>query len=491
VLEYVRKVYYSPSMRSVSIDNFVSRPVKNFLFLTFGNGIRWVLSFFVTVYLARILGASGFGKLSFAFSLFAYAVLLSDLGLTILGTRQIAQRKDSPDEITSSILSLRFILAIIAFVILLLTSLFFPLEHETRILLSLYSFSIFFYALYLDWFFRGREKMANIAISSIITQVIYVVLVFTFIRQKQDLIRIPFLWFAGIGSGTAFLLIMFYLTNHRLKLRMNVSLLKLSVPLGIAAIMNQIYFHFDLITIGFIKGEIAVGFYNAGFKLITFLLSVDTAFAWVYFPLVSRYFSESEEKLRKLIFTGTKLIFLFVTPLALGGMMLAERLIVLIYGGDFSPASNALRILVWAIPLTSVQTIFAFGLIGCNREKRYSLGMIIGTVLNVVLNVLLIPRFGISGAAAATILSEIVMLAAMFLWFRDILFVPFLTFTFKPVAATALMMLFLLLLWKIPTIPLIAVGIAVYLFAIWLLKGITGEDLRFMRGGYESIHRDR
>jgi O-antigen/teichoic acid export membrane protein len=478
-------------MRSVSIDKFISRPVKNFLFLLFGNGIRWVLSFFVTVYLAKVLGAAGFGKLSFAFSIFAYAVLLSDLGLTILGTRQIAQRKDKPDEITSNILSLRFILAIIAFAVLLLFSLFFPMERETRVLLSLYSFSIFFYALYLDWFFRGREKMANISISSIITQVIYVALVFAFIRQRADIIRIPFLWFAGIGSGTAFLLIMFYLRNHRLKFRMNFPLLKLSIPLGIAAIMNQVYFHFDLITIGFIKGETPVGLYNAGFKLITFLLSVDTAFAWVYFPMVSRFFTESKEKLKKLVFTGTKLIFLFVTPLAFGGTLLAERIIILIYGAEFSGAVTAFRILIWAIPLTSVQTIFAFGLLGCHREKKYSLGMVIGTVLNVLLNVLLIPRFGIAGAAVATIFSEIVMLTVMFLWFKKVLFVPFLTFSFKPVAATAVMMLFLLLLWKIPTAGLIGVGIAAYLFAIWLLKGITKDDLRIMRGGYESIHRNR
>jgi O-antigen/teichoic acid export membrane protein len=473
------------------LDKFVSRPVKNFLFLIFGNGIRWILSFFVTVYLARVLGTAGFGKLSFAFSIFAYGVLLSDLGLTILGTRQLAQRKHSPDEITSNILGLRFVLAIIAFAILLLTSIFFPMERETRILLSLYSFSIFFYALYLDWFFRGREKMANISISAIITQVIYVILVFTFIKQERDLIRTPFLWFAGIGGGTAFLLIMFYLRNHRLKFRLNVSLLKLSIPLGIATIMNQIYFHFDLITIGFLRGETPVGLYNAGFKLITFLLSVDTAFAWVYFPMVSRYFSQSKEKLKTLVFTGAKLILLFVTPLAFGGTMLAGRIISLIYGEQFAAASNAFRILIWAIPLTSVQTIFAFGLIGCNRERRYALGMVVGTVLNVVLNVFLIPRFGISGAAIATILSEIVMLVIMFLSFKDIVFVPFLTLTFKPIAATAVMVLILLLLWKIPTVYLLLCGIAAYLVAIWFLKGITKDDLKLLRGGYESTHRNR
>lgn len=478
-------------MWSISLDKFVSRPVKNFLFLILGNGIRWVLSFFVTVYLAKVLGAAGFGKLSFAFSIFAYGVLLSDLGLTILGTRRIAQQKDSPDTITSDVLSLRFILAFIAFAILLLFSLFFPLERETRVLLSIYSFSIFFYSLYLDWFFRGRERMAHIALSSIIIQIIYVTLVFSFIRQQQDLIRIPFLWFAGMGSGTAFLLIMFYLRNHRLTFRMNFPLLKVSIPLGIAAIMNQVYFHFDLITIGFIKGATAVGLYNAGFKLITFLLSVDTAFAWVYFPMVSRFFTESKEKLKKLIFTSTKLIFLFVTPLAFAGTLLAERLIVLIFGTEFSGAANAFRILIWAIPLTSIQTIFAFGLLGCHREKRYSVAMVIGTVLNVLLNILLIPRFGISGAAIATIISEVAMLTLMFLWFRDILFVPFLTFTFKPIAATAVMMLFLMLLWRIPTVTLITAGIAVYLLSIWFLKGITGDDLKFIRGGYESIHRDR
>ncbi|TES93854.1 MAG: flippase [Candidatus Cloacimonadota bacterium] len=477
-------------MWTVAINRYISRPVKNFLFLIIGNGIRWVLSFFVTVYLARILGTSGFGKISFVFSIFAYGVLLSDLGLTILGTREIARKKNNIDDLASNILSLRFILALFSFVILLLFSLFIPLQKATKVLLTLYSFSIFFYAFYLDWFFRGKEKMANIAVASVITQVIYVIFVFIFVKQENDIIRVPFLWFAGIGAGTIFLFSIFYLRKHLFRLHFDFSLLKISIPVGIAAIMNHVYFHFDLVTIGLIKGEIDVGLYNAGFKLVTFLLSVDTAFAWVYFPMVSRYFTESKEKLKTLVFTGTKLIFLLVIPIACGGTLLAERVIHLIYGEQFIGASGAFRILIWAIPLTSMQTIFAFGLLGCDREKKYTLGMVIGTLLNILLNLLLIPFLGIKGAAAATIASEIVMLTLMSLWFREILFVPFLKYTLKPLAATAVMLILTVLLWKIPTIYLIITAIFIYSFVILLLKGITKEDLKLLRGGYESIHRN-
>ncbi|MCK4235158.1 flippase [candidate division WOR-3 bacterium] len=461
---------------------YISRPVKNFFFLIIGNGIRWILSFFVTVYLARVLGASGFGKISFAFSIFAYGVLLSDLGLTILGIREVARKKNNIDELASNILSLRLILALISFFLLLLFSLLVPLHRDTKVLLILYSFSIFFYAFYLDWFFRGRERMANIAAASIITQIIYVILVFTFVNQANDIIRIPFLWFIGIGAGTIFLFAIFYFSKHHFRFRLDFSLLKLSVPVGIAAIMNQVYFHFDLITIGLIKGESDVGLYNAGFKLVTFLLSVDTAFAWVYFPMVSRFFVESKEKLKLLVFSGTKLILLFAVPLAFGGTLLAGRVIHLIYGEQFTGASDAFRILIWAIPLTSIQTIFAFGLLGCNLEKKYTLGMVIGTLINIILNLLLIPLLGIKGAAAATIISEIVMLTAMFFWFKKILYVPFLKYSIKPLAATIVMLIIMLLLWKIPTVYLIICAAFVYLLVLWFLKGITKADLKLLRG---------
>ncbi|TET24661.1 MAG: hypothetical protein E3J78_00820, partial [Candidatus Cloacimonadota bacterium] len=315
--------------------------------------------------------------------------------------------------------------------------------------------------------------------------------VFVFIKQAGDITRIPFLWFAGIGGGTAFLLFIFYLGKHRLKCRIKFSLLRAAIPIGIAAIMNQVYFHFDLVTIGIIKGEIDVGLYNAAFKIITFLLSVDTAFAWIYFPMVSRFFIESKEKLRKLILTGTKLIFLFVIPLAFGGTLLAERVIRLVYGNQFIGAADAFRILIWAIPLTSIQTIFAFGLLGCNREKKYTIGMVVGTVVNIVLNIILIPLMGIKGAATATIISEIIMLIAMFFWFKQILFVPFIAYVFKPLAATALMMLFLILLWGIPTLYLIIIAILIYVISLWFLKALTRHDITLLRGGYESIHRNR
>jgi len=469
-------------MRTVTIYRYISQPVKNFLFLILGNGIRWILSFFVTVYLARVLGASGFGKISFAFSIFAYGVLLSDLGLTILGIREVARKKNNIDELSSNILSLRLILALISFFLLLLFSLLVPLHRDTKVLLTLYSFSIFFYAFYLDWFFRGRERMANIAAASIITQIIYVILVFTFVNQANDIIRIPFLWFAGIGAGTIFLFAIFYFSKQHFRFRLDFSLLKLSVPVGIAAIMNQVYFHFDLVTIGLIKGESDVGLYNAGFKLVTFLLSVDTAFAWVYFPMVSRFFVESKEKLKSLVFAGTKLILLFAVPLAFGGTLLAGRVINLIYGEQFTGASDAFRILIWAIPLTSIQTIFAFGLLGCNLEKKYSLGMVIGTFINIVLNLILIPFLGIKGAAAATIISEIVMLIAMFFWFKKILYVPFLKYSIKPLAATIIMLIIMLLLWRIPTVYLIICAVFVYSLVLWFLKGVTKADLKLLRG---------
>jgi len=476
-------------MRTVAIDRFISKPVKNFLFLIVGNGIRWVLSFFVTVYLARVLGASGFGKISFAFSIFAYGVLLSDLGLSILGTREVARSKEGIDELTSKILSLRFILAIFSFLILLIFSVIVPLENDIKVLIVLYSFSIFFYAFYLDWLYRGMERMVQIAISSILVQSVYVILVFTFIKNQEHILKIPFLWFTGIGVGAIFLLAIFLLRKHHLRFVIDFTLLKISIPIGIAAIMNQVYFHFDLVTIGLIKGATSVGLYNAGFKLVTFLLTIDTAFAWVYLPMVSRLFSESKEKFKKLVFTGAKLISIIVIPLAFGGTVLGARVIELLYGGKFIGASPAFRILIWAVPLTSIQSIFAFGLLGCNKEKQYSYGMIIGTTINVILNLVLIPYFGIKGASSATIISEVVMLGLMFLWFKKVLFVPFYYYFLKPLAATLVMLIVIILLWKLPTLYLIVACIFVYSLAILLVKGITEEDLKLLKGRYDFIHR--
>lgn len=477
-------------MRTIAIERFISKPLKNFLFIIIGNGIRWILSFFVTVYLARVLGASGFGKLSLAFSIFAYGVLLSDLGLTIYGTREVARNKEGVDEITSKIVSLRLLLSVFAFFLLLLFALFVPLENVTRVLLLLYSFSLFFYAFYLDWFYRGRERMSNIAVASIITQAVYVGLVFIIVKGADSIMKIPLLWFIAIGSGTAFILILFFINKHRLKFHIDFSLLKLSIPVGIAVIMNQVYFHFDLITIGLIKGALDVGLYNAAFKIITFLLFIDTAFAWVYLPMVSRFFLDSKEKLKTLVFTSMKFISLIVIPLAFGGTLLGERIMLFIYGAKYIGAIAPFRILVWAIPLTSIQTVFAFGLLGCNREKKYSYGMVIGTLLNIVFNLILIPHFGINGAATATLISEVVMFVAMFLWFKEIFFIPFYRYLLKPLLATVIMVVVMLLLWKVHTFYIIVIAVFVYSLAIWSLRGITGEDIKLLRGGYGAIHRN-
>ena len=477
-------------MRAVDIDRFVSKPVKNFLFIILGNGIRWILSFFVTVYLARVLGASGFGKISFAFAIFAYGLLVSDLGLTILGTKEAAKRTNSIDDFASNILSLRLLLAIFTFIVLVVLSFSLPVDEDVRILLRIYSFSIFFYAFYLDWFFRGKERMANIAIASIVSQTVYTLLVFIFIKDAGGILRVPLLWILGIGSGMSFLLAVFFLTKHRLRFHIEFRLLKMSVPIGIAAIMNQVYFHFDLLTLGFMKTEIDVGLYNAAFKIVTFLLTIDTAFAWVYFPMVSRFSKKSKEKMKTLVNESAKFIAILVVPLAFGGTVLAGRVINVIYGARFLGASTALRILIWAIPLTSLQSIFAFGLLGCDREKKYSIGMVIGTLTNIVLNLILIPFLGIKGAAIATIVSEVVMLYVMARWFKEILFVPFYKFLLKPLLATIVMLIVIIILWKIATLPIIFISICVYIFTLLALKGISKNDLKLIRGEYGDIYRN-
>ncbi len=330
--------------------------------------------------------------------------------------------------------------------------------------------------------------MAKIAISTVITQLVYVILIFAFIKYPEHILRIPFLWFAGIGAGSIFLLSVFLFKKPHLTFRIDISLLRLSIPVGIAAIMNQVYFHFDLITIGLLKTETDVGLYNAGFKLLTFLLTIDTAFAWIYLPMVSRFFTESREKLNTLVFTGAKLILILVIPLAFGGTVLGTRVIGLLYGEKFLAASSAFKILIWAIPLTSIQSIFAFGLLGCNMEKKYSYGMVIGTAINIGLNLILIPVFGIRGAAIATIISEVVMLGAMFLWFKEILFVPLHKYLIKPSVATLIMLILMFLLWKVPTICLIIVSILAYTVVILLVKGITKQDLKLLKGRYDSLH---
>jgi O-antigen/teichoic acid export membrane protein len=472
------------------------RAIRNFFTLFIGDSINYILNFFATIYLARNLEVSNFGKISFAFAFFSFSSFITNLGLISIGTRDIAQRlkthnTDTESKYISNVINLRQVLAIITFILLLVTSLLIQKPMPVKLLIILYGLSLFPFALLLEWTFFGWEKMGFITIERIVTAASYLILVLFFVKGSNHLLVIPIVFLISNLVGALFLFISYrYNKNlhganslYRYKLSFNFSdwlqLIKTALPFGIGAILIQFPNNFNTIFLGMIKPDIQVGLFSAASKLLVFILIFDRVMNNTTFPIISRYYVQGSEKLSVLINRLAKLVLVVSIPICAGGFLLAKSITNLIYGSVYVPSYPIFRILIWFFFITMLNSLYTSSLIAGQKNKEYIKAIGFGVLVNVILNIILVPIISASGTAIALVAGELVTLIFLTQMIKPIAKIKFSPLNIiKPIFATAIMVLCIWLLYaKLSVIPLVIISALVYSIVILLIKGISKNDL--------------
>jgi len=465
----------------------IQRIAKNFLSLSVANIIVGLAGFVGIVYLARVLGPADFGVVNFAIAIITYFMLIANLGLPMLGTRQIARDKDRVREYTANIIALRLALAVISFLLLLLFVLIIDRPAETKYLIVLYGLALFPFALHLEWLFQGIEKMEYIAIAQIIGATLYVALILSLIKSPEQLLTIPLLYTVFLWLLPAFFLVFmarryFGLVKPRFDAPFWKGLIQQALPMGFAFLMIQIYYNLDTVMLGFMRSNEEVGYYNAAYKMIFFLLTLAGLYYAAIFPVISKYYKTSLESLQRLLSGTARVMVIVGLPIAVGGTLLAGPLLNLIYGSEYSSGIIGFQILVWAVAITWVSATYGHSLLACDRQKKYAVRVAIGTAGNIVLNFILIPHYGLIGAAIATVFTEGVVLLLVYREFnKNVVRVPLNSYILRPVIACLGMAVFLYFFSSWSVLLLIPSGIIIYFVILFLIKGITWGEITRIR----------
>ena len=394
---------------------------KNFLILLGADIIGKGLGFVILIYLARVLGAIDFGKLSFAQSIFAYFLLIADLGLSTAGTRELAKNRKDVKHYVNNVLSLRFVCACLSFFLLFLLSIFIPKTHEIKLLILSYGFYLFPFSLLLDWAFRGMEKMEHIALSRIISHLIYFILVILLIRKGQNFLLIPWFWVMGGMGATIFLMISFNLQFGVPKLTIEPDfwkkLLRYAIPMGASNMLSQVYYNMDTVMLGFMKGADVVGLYNAAYQIVLGILGLTLLLSYATFPALSDAYKD-KEKFKSVCKRYRKNQFIIGSLVIVVGVFLARQIILLLFGVEYIRAIFAFRILMITLGIILINGAFSTPLLATEFEKDSLITTACVAVLNMGLNFLLIPKFSLEGASVATLLSELLSLEMVMYFYR-------------------------------------------------------------------------
>ena len=389
------------------------RVLQNFSALSLAEAVRVGLNGIATIYLARTLGAESFGIYGFALAVLGYLTTIVDGGLTVLGTREIARDRSYHERHAKTFLGLRLVLAIVAFSMLLVFVIVINKGEQVERVILLTSFSLFTYALTLDWIFYGLEKAQFVAAASVLKVAVFVGAVLLLIRSAEHIWLAPLLQASGEAVAVVWLGSI-YITRFgwlwpSLNWQAWRKLFLEALPIGLSQVMRIVNYSFSVLAIGFMLNETAVGWFVAAQKLVMFALGFGALYFIAYLPSISRTFHESLEYLQIFLSRSIYQTALFTLPLALGTTILAERLIALIYGADYGPSAQALQVLIWSVPVIVAGSHFRYALIAANLQRLKLVLDALSALTNIVLTVLLIPASGLLGAALATIIAEAVL----------------------------------------------------------------------------------
>jgi O-antigen/teichoic acid export membrane protein len=181
----------------------------------------------------------------------------------------------------------------------------------------------------------------------------------------------------------------------------------MAIPIGIANFFLIAYTRTDILMLGWMMDEKSVGMYSAAFKLTGSLTIIPLAITTSLLPLLSNAFGSGDaEKVRQMYRAAFSVAVVAGLPVAVGGYLLAEGVIGLVYGAGYEPAVNALQILAPAMFFSFILYVMTTSAVAVGRTVLFTVYAGMLALLNIALNAALIPSYGIVGASWATLIAE-------------------------------------------------------------------------------------
>lgn len=430
-------------------------PFRNTLWLSLGDVIAKTLNFLAIVYLARTLGVAGYGELEFAITIITYFALLADGGLEIWSTRETARGVDIP-HLVANTTTLRLVLSSLALVIIILLLPIFPDYTNLQPVLILLGLTLVIQALNPKWVFLGQEKMRLLAVGLVLAQIFFAGGMILLINSPEQIIWVSVIWLISEVISTIYFVSIYYSFYWNgfvfPKLPEMHGALKPAITIGLMQALGIMNYNFDSLLLGFLAGVEPVGWYRAGYKPITAALGVPLTYFAGLLPAFTREASHSRDRFLELIQRAFRLTVILALPLGFGGIFIARPIILLLYREEYVQSILVMQILSWSAVIVLIRATLRHGLLAVGRQDLALRSALIAVSLNIVLNLILIPTYGMIGAALTTVFSDLVwLMLVIFDFSRVIERLHWVSFFIRPtlagIAMTGVLYLSRNLLW--------------------------------------------
>lgn len=397
---------------------------QNMGWLFVGKMASMAISFIATIYIARNLGPTNYGQLSYAVSYVGLFSFLASLGIDQILYRDLIRYPEKRNEYMGSALSLRLISSVLTIIICTISAVIWSPKDISLLLIFVVSLTFIFSSFQLlNCEFQAEVKSKYPSIVSVVSVLILNILKIIVILSGKGIIYLalvlllePMLYAAGL----VYFRIKEYGTikNWKFDRGITITILKDSFPLIFASAFVAIYSRIDQVMIKSIIDTQSVGLYDSAVRISELLYFIPNMIIWSVFPAIINAKKVSDELYYKRVKKLLVVLLIISIATALPTGLLSKYLIAIIFGASFIGAVPVLQIYVWSGIGASLSFLTQQLLIAENLTKVVSVTTFFGMASNVALNIIWIPKYGMVGAAYATFISYIVPFASLLLFRR-------------------------------------------------------------------------
>lgn len=395
---------------------------KNSFWLAVSNFGGRAIKAGVIVYAARVLGTAGYGVFSYAITLSAFLTLFMDPGVNAILVRDVSKADESErQEIFATSLAIKsFFLPLGAAFLLFVAPIFSTLPGAKAILpivaavLALDTVREFFTSI-----LRAEERMEWDAGIYLLTN--FGVLVFGFIFLGIRRTPGSFTWAYVAADAAGIMLAVFLIRKYFRRVAEHFSarrvkpILSSAWPFAVTGVLSMFLTNADILIISWMRSASDVGIYSAAIRIVQFLYLVPTVFQISTLPLLSRLANpDGAGRFRAFLERTVKVIFLAAVPLAVGGAILGTSIMAFLFGAPYAAGGLAFKLLMVGLLFDFPAVVLSSAVFAYNRQRSLIVTSAIGGAANIAFDLLLIPRFGITGSAVATLIA--LALSNWYLW---------------------------------------------------------------------------
>lgn len=388
----------------------------NFIYSSILTVSTYLFPLVVYPYVSRTLGLSNIGIVNFVDNLVNYFVLISMMGITTVGVREIAAVRSDKAKLSSTFMSLLSLTAIatgIAIAILLIAMYALPTLAPYRDLLYVGVVKLVFNLFIMEWFFMGLEDFKYITNRTLLLRCLYVLCIFLFVRQALD-----YKIYYVISVATVILNALVNVWYSRRFVSFSFNNIDLRpfyqafLIMGIYVLLTNVYTSLNPVWLGFVTNTDEVGYFTTATKLHNIIMAVLLSFTNILFPRVSNLLAEGKrEEFWEKINTSFDAIFLFTLPTVCFMLVAGPNLLHLVVGDGFEGAYLPFRIIMPLVLIIGIEQILVIQiLMAMHSDKTVLRNSFIGAVVTVVFNLLLTKSLGAVGSAIVWVIAECVIM---------------------------------------------------------------------------------